>query len=176
MRTDGRGILANDRPPHGRHRPSFQQSARLRHGDAPYRACDGEADPKRFQPTGILEEYHRHGDRYGDYGGCAPGADHPLGGGLSSVRGGLDLGDGLLFVRPELHGSRLWRHPAVRAVAVTRPPRGHQRPPVLWTVNGRVVRDHEPVDRQAPTVRNRVQSEAAGNRAPLLVAGDGGSS
>ncbi len=81
-----------------------------------------------------------------------------------AVRAGLDLGDGLLLVRPKLHGSRLWRRPAVRAVAVTRPPRGHQRPPVLWTVNGRVVRDHEPVDRQAPTDRNRVPER--GSREP----------
>ena len=39
-----------------------------------------------------------------------------------------------------------------------------QRPPVLWTVNGRVVRDHEPVDRQAPTHRNRVPER--GSREP----------
>ena len=63
-----------------------------------------------------------------DHGGCAPDPDRPLGGGLSSVRAGLDLRDGLLLLRPELHGSRLWRRPAVRTVAVTRPPRGHQRP------------------------------------------------
>ena len=42
-------------------------------------------------------------DRYGDHGGCASGPDRPLGGGLPSVRAGLDLGDGLLFVRPGLH-------------------------------------------------------------------------
>ena len=57
-----------------------------------------------------------------------------------------------------------WRRPAVRTVAVTRPPRGHQRPPVLWTVNGRVVRDHEPVDRPSPTHRNRVPER--GSREP----------
>ena len=44
----------------------------------------------------------------------------------------------------------------VRTVAVARPPRGHQRPPVLWTVGGRVVRDHEQLDLRAPTHRNRV--------------------
>ena len=111
-------------------------------------ACGGEADPKWFRRPGILEEYRRHGDRHGDHGGCAPDPDRPLGGGLSPVRAGLDPGDGLLPLRPELHGPRVWRRPAVRTVAVTRPPRGHQRPPVLRTVNGRVVRDHEPVDRR----------------------------
>src|SRR5208283_2251906 len=113
---------------------------------------------------GILEEYRRHGDRYGDHGGCAPDPDRPVCGGLSSLRAGVDLGDGLLPLRPKFHGSRLWRRPAVRTVAVTRPPRGHQRPPVLRSVNGRVVRDHEPLDRPSPTHRNRVPER--GSREP----------
>ena len=110
-----------------------------------------KAHPKRFQRSGILEGHRRHGDRYADHGGCAPHPDRPLGGGLSCVRAGLDLRDGFLPFRPEFHGFRLWRRHAVREVAVAQPPRGHQRPSVLRNVDGRVVRDHEPVDRQAPT-------------------------
>ena len=108
-----------------------------------------------------------------DYGGCAPDPDRPLGGGLSSVRAGLDLGDGFLPFRPEFHGSRLWRRPAVREVAVTRPPRGHQRPPVLRTVDGRVVRDHEPVDRQrAYRPKPGTRARQPGTRRLCPVAGD----
>src|SRR5271166_6671664 len=91
VRTDGRGDPANALAPHSRHRPAFRQSAILRHGDEPHRACGGEADPEWSQRVGILEEYRGYGDRYAYYDGCAPDPDRPLGGGFSSVRADLDL-------------------------------------------------------------------------------------